>query len=531
VTHKLLKPHIKKLKREINNDDVKKLLELRMRRITKHDSDKADIYIKSLEVELKEVKHNLKNLIEYAIDYYKDVKKKFGAERKRKTEIKRFDNISAKKVIVANKKLYVYRKEGFVGWSLKKEEFIADCSDIDDVIVFFKTGKMMVSKITDKKFVGKGIIHCAIWKKADERTIYHMIYRDGGETRPTMMKRFAVKSITRDKEYDLTRGSRGTRLLYFSYHPNGEKEVVTVQLRQRSHLKRLRFDVDFGALLIKGRSSAGNRVTKEIVAKVIQKEVGESTLSARKIWWDDIVGRLNVDDRGKFLGEFEGDDKLLVLYSSGELKLSNFDIENRFSDDMIHIEKWYPERAISCVYYDADKQKHFVKRFLVEVKSDKKTVFISESEGSTLDVVTTAYEPKAVISYNKRLKETKNLPDKEIDLIKFIDIKGMKSQGNQLTKLKIKDITLPHPIEGDKPWPEPEFEISDSPDADDGDQNEIAEVKVVVTKKVKQSVVAKKVLAKKTKAKKDEKAVEIEWDISADGSSKKSKKKATAKRK
>lgn len=458
VTHKLLKPHIKHLKREVTDDDVKRLLEIKMRRITKHDSDKADTFIQSLEEELKQIAFHLENLIDFAIDYFKDIKAKFGEGKERKTEIRTFDNIAANKVVVANKKLYVDKKEGFIGWGLRGAEFVKDCSDLDDVIIFFKTGKMMVTKIADKKFVGKGIIHCSIWKKGDERTIYHLIYRDGGESGPTMMKRFAVKSITRDKEYDLTRGTKGSKVYYFSYHPNGERELVQVQLRPRPHLKRVKFDIDFGDLLIKGRGAAGNRVTKEIVSKVVQKEVGESTLAARKIWWDDVVKRLNVDGRGKFLGSFKGDDKLLTIYESGELRLTNFDLANRFDDNLIHIEKWHPERPISAVYYDGEKELHYVKRFLVEVKSDKKTSFISESEGSYLDVVSTAFKPKAKIIFNKRLKETKNLPDKEVDLEEFIDVKGMKTLGNQLTKLAVKDIELIGPIEGDEPWPKKEKE-------------------------------------------------------------------------
>ena len=235
----------------------------------------------------------------------------------------------------------------------------------------------MVTRITDKKFVGKGIMYCGIWKNGDKRTIYHLIYRDGGEAGPTMMKRFAVNSITRDKEYDITKGTKGSKVYYFSVHPNGEREVVNVQLRPRPHLKRIRFDIDFGDLLIKGRSSAGNRVTKELIAKIVQKEVGESTLAARKIWWDAAVSRLNIDVRGTFLGQFKGDDKLLTLYTSGELRLTNFDISNRFDDDLVHIEKWHPERPISTVYYDGEKDLYFAKRFLVDIKSYKKTSFIS----------------------------------------------------------------------------------------------------------------------------------------------------------
>lgn len=497
VTHKLLKPHIKHLKREVTDDDVKRLLEIKMRRITKHDADKADTFIESLEEELKQIAHNLKNIIDYSIDYFKDLKKRFGEGRERKTEIKAFDTISASKVVVANKKLYVDKNEGFIGYSLRGGEFIKECSDLDDVIVFFKTGKMMVTRIADKKFVGKGIIHCAVWKKGDERTIYHLIYRDGGESGATMMKRFAVKSITRDKEYDLTKGTKGSKIYYFSYHPNGEREIVNVQLRPRPHLKRVRFDIDFGELIIKGRGSAGNRVTKEIVSKVVQKEVGESTLSATKIWWDSVVSRLNVDERGKLLGEFSGDDRILTIYDSGEYKLSNFDVANRYADNLIHIEKWHPERPLSTVYYDAEKDLYYVKRFVIETKSNKRTLFIGETEGSRLEAVSTAYQPKIKIIFNKRLKETKNLPDKEVRLDKFIDVKGMKSQGNQLTKLKVKEIELVGPIEGDVPWPEPEKKPETKESVDTDDDNE--EVN-------------------------SEGPVEVEWDLTGDDKEEKPKK-------
>lgn len=444
----------KKLIREIVDEDLQKLTQIPMIRITRFDSSKADDLILKLEEEMEQVKHHLANLIEYAIDYFKDLKKKFGEGRERKTEIKVFDTISATKVIIANRKLYVDVEEGFIGYGLKKNEPVNDCSEIDDIIIFFATGKMMITKVADKKFVGKGIIHADVWKKGDKRTIYHLIYQDGAGG-PAMMKRFYVNSITRDTEYDLTRGVKGSKVLYFSVHPNGEREVVSVLLRPRPHLKRLRFDVDFGSLLIKGRQSGGNRVTKEIVQKITQKEVGGSTLAARKIWYDTVVGRLNDEGRGKFLGSFKGEDRILTLYKSGEYRLSSFDLSTHFDEDMIHIEKWHPHRPISAVYYDGEKELHFVKRFLCEVTSDKKTSFISESEGSYLDVVSTAYRPNVRIIYNKLLKETKNLPDNEVNIADFIDVKGMKAQGNQLTKLKVKEIVLTHSIEGEEePWPE-----------------------------------------------------------------------------
>lgn len=461
----------KQLIREIVDEDLQKLTQIPMIRITRFDADKSDEALLKLEEEMAVVKEQLANLIEYAIEYFKDIKKRFGVGRERKTEIKVFDTISATKVIIANRKLYVDYEEGFIGYGLKKSEPVNDCSEIDDIIIFFASGKMMITKVADKKFVGKGIVHADVWKKGDNRTIYHLIYQDGVGG-PAMMKRFYVNSITRDTEYDLTKGTKGSKMLYFSVHPNGEREVVNVLLRPRPHLKRLRFDVDLGDLLIKGRNSAGNRLTKEIIQKITQKEVGGSTLAARKIWFDTVVGRLNDDGRGKFLGSFKGEDRILTLYKTGEYRLTNFDLSNHFDEEMIHIEKWHPDRPISAVYFDAEKDLHFVKRFLCEVTSDKKVLFISESEGSYLDVVSTAFKPKIRIVYNKLLKETKNLPDNEVNLVDFIDVKGMKAQGNQLTKLKVKEIILTHAIEGDEPWPEEVLvstaELPDADDANDG---------------------------------------------------------------
>ncbi|SFT51353.1 topoisomerase-4 subunit A [Lishizhenia tianjinensis] len=478
-----LKPHITHLKREVTEEDIARLTEIRIKRISKFDSFKADEIINRLEDELKNVEYKLDNLIEHAVDYFKDLKKKFSAGKERKTEIKVFDNINASKVIIANRKFYVDKKEGFIGYSLRNAEYIQDCSEIDDIIIFFESGKMMITKIADKKFVGKGIVHAAVWKRGDKRTIYHLFYKDGTGG-PTMMKRFSVKSITRDKEYDLTKGTKGSKMLYFSVHPNGEREVVTVHLRPRPHLKRIRWDLDLGELLIKGRSAGGNIVTKEIVSKITQKEVGGSTLAARKIWYDDVVGRLNDDQRGKFLGSFKGEDKILTLYSNGEYRLSHFDLSTHFDEDMIHIEKWNPHHALSCVYYDGEKDIHFVKRFECEVTTDKRVSFISDAEGSYLDVVSTAHQPRIKIIYNKLLKATKNLPDREVNLADFIDVKGMKSQGNQLTKLKVKEIVLDHPIEGDEPWPDEvkKEEVNNSAEDDNNEEGSV-EVEWDMTKK------------------------------------------------
>ncbi len=450
------KPFHKQLLREIQDEDLHKLTQIPMIRITRFDADKADEALLKIEEEMLQVKHHLANLVEYAIDYFKDLKKRFGAGRERKTEIKTFDTISASKVIIANRKLYVDYEEGFIGYGLKKNEPVCDCSEIDDVICFFSSGKLMITKVADKKFIGKGLIYANVWKKGDTRTIYHLFYQDGTGG-PTMMKRFYVNSITRDTEYDLTKGTKGSKMLYFSVHPNGEREVISVLLRPRPHIKRLRFDIDLGALLIKGRNSAGNRVTKEIIQKIVQKEVGGSTLAARKIWYDTVVGRLNDEGRGKFLGSFKGEDRILTLYKNGEYRLSSFDLATHFDEDMIHIEKWIQDRPISAVYYDAEKELHYVKRFTCEVTQDKRVSYISEAQGSYLDVVSTAFRPEARIVFNKLLKETKNLPDQVLNLADLIDVKGMKAQGNQMTKMKVKEIVLTHPIdESPEPWPQAE---------------------------------------------------------------------------
>jgi topoisomerase-4 subunit A len=464
------KPFKKQLLREIQDEDLHKLTQIPMIRITRFDADKADEALLKIEEEMQQVKHHLAHLVEYAIDYFKDLKKRFGAGRERKTEIKTFDTITASKVIIANRKLYVDYEEGFIGYGLKKNEAVSDCSEIDDVICFFSSGKLMITKVADKKFIGKGLIYANVWKKGDTRTIYHLFYQDGTGG-PTMMKRFYVNSITRDTEYDLTKGTKGSKMLYFSVHPNGEREVVSVLLRPRPHLKRLRFDIDLGALLIKGRNSAGNRVTKEIIQKIVQKEVGGSTLAARKIWYDTVVGRLNDEGRGKFLGSFKGEDRILTLYKNGEYRLSSFDLATHFDEDMIHIEKWIQDRPISAVYFDADKELHYVKRFTCEVTQDKRVSYISEAPGSYLDVVSTAFRPEARIVFNKLLKETKNLPDQVLNLADLIDVKGMKAQGNQMTKMKVKEIVLTHPIdESPEPWPqEEELEIEDAQAEDEAE--------------------------------------------------------------
>lgn len=494
------------LKRDLVEEDIVRLTEIKIKRISKFDSNKADEIIAKILAGIDDVQHHLDNLIQYAVDYFRDLKTKFGEGRERKTEIRTFDSISAKKVIVSNKKLYVNKDEGFIGWTLRKDEFISECSEIDDVIVFFKTGKMLVTKVADKKFVGKGIIHCSVWKKGDKRTIYHMIYQDGKD-KMSYMKRFHVSSITRDKEYDLTAGNKGSKLLYFTPNPNGRREVVSVKLRPRPHLKKIRFDIDFGELKIKGRASKGNRATKELISKIEQKEVGGSTLAARKVWWDSVVRRLNDEGRGTLLGEFRGDDKILTLHESGHYKLSGFELATKFGEGLIHIEKWHPERPIACVYWNQEKELYYIKRFLAE-SSTKPVLFISEEEGAHLILATTQKEPKIKIIYNKHLKETKHLPDKFEHINELIDVKGLKAQGNQLTKLKVKTIELLPAEEGEE-WKEVVVESVQNDAGVDGANQQNEEVSEV-----------------KEASKQDEGPLEVEWDVTSPEGEDSSKKKS-----
>ena len=357
----------------------------------------------------------------------------------------------------------------------------------------------MVTKIADKKFVGKGIIHAAVWKKGDLRTIYHMIYQHskGG---PSYMKRFAVNAITRDKEYDLTSGGKDPKIHYFSVNPNGRREIVSVKLRPRPKLKKLKFDIDFGELMIKGRGSKGNLTTKHFISKIELKETGGSTLAAREIWWDSVVRRLNNESRGNSLGTFKGDDKILTIYQSGHFKLSGFELTNKFDDDLIHIEKWHSNRPLACVYYNGDKEIYYVKRFLIEATS-KKTLFIPDNSNCQLTVASTQYLPKVKIEFNKRLKETKDLSDKVEELNALIDLKGMKAQGNQLTKLKVKDVVLLPPLENEQ-WPV-EQEVSNDAVADEDQKAEVPD-----------KLEDKEVLGNLN----EEKSVEIELDVNSNKS-------------
>ncbi len=443
-----LKPHIGHLKRPITTDDISRLTEIRIKRISKFDIDKAQQKIEALEAQIEETKAHLATIIDYTIAYFKRLKTEYGEGKNRKTEIKVFDDVDATKVVIRNTKLYVNREEGFVGTGLKRDEYVCDCSDIDDIIVFTKNGKMMVTKVDTKTFVGKNIIHVAVFKKKDTRTIYNMIYRDG-KGGPSYIKRFSVTSITRDREYDLAKDKAGTMVWYFSANPNGEAEVVTVLLRQVGSIKKLKWDINFADILIKGRTSKGNLVTKYAIKRIELKEKGVSTLKPRKIWFDETVQRLNVDARGELIGEFRGEDRILVISQSGIVKTIVPDITTHFSDDMIVLEKWVPNKPISAIYFDGAKEKYFVKRFLIE-NENKEEVFISSHASSTLEIVSTDWRPVVEITFAKdRGKERR--PNQMIDIEQFIDVKGISAQGNQLSRLKVNQIDLSEPLPYEAP--------------------------------------------------------------------------------
>lgn len=455
-----LKPFIQHLKRAVTEDDIVRLTEIRIKRISKFDIDKAQQLIDSLEDKISEVKNNLAHIIDFTIDYFKNLKAKYGKDRERKSEIRVFDDIEATKVVIRNTKLYVNREEGFVGTSLKRDEYVADCSDIDDIIVMTKNGEMMITKVDAKTFVGKNIIHIAVFKKKDKRTIYNMVYKDG-KGGPSYIKRFSVTGVTRDRSYDLTNGNPNSDVLYFSENPNGEAEVITVHLRQAGSIKKLKWDIDFADVLIKGRASKGNLVSKYAIKRIELKEKGLSTLKPRKIWFDDVVRRLNVDARGELLGEFKGEDLLLVVTQKGVVKTILPELSTHFDEDMVVLEKWIPNKPLSAIYYDGEKDRYYVKRFLIE-NENREDLFISEHPKSFLELVSTDWRPVVEIEFVKpRGKDAK--PNQHIDVEDFIAIKGIKALGNQLTSEKVKNINALEPLAYNAPEPVPanEMEVVD----------------------------------------------------------------------
>jgi len=463
-----LKPYAKKLKREIVDDDLIRLTEIKIKRISKFDTDKADEKILNLEVQIKKVKSHLDDIINYSIAYFQRLKKDYSKNRERKTEIRIFDDVDAKKVVIRNTKLYVNRVEGFVGTSMRKDEYVCDCSDIDDIIVFTENGTMIITKVDTKTFIGKNIIHVAVFKKKDKRTIYNMIYRDGDKGY-CYLKRFPVYGITRDKPYSIIRSKKEGVVKYFSANPNGEAEKVAINLRKNPKLKKLKWDVDFSNYIIKGRMTRGNQITKHNVKRIELKEKGISTLKPRKIWFDDTVQRLNVDARGDLLGEFRGEDKILVVLQNGSLKIIDPDMSAHFNDDMIVLEKWMPKKPLSVVYFDGKKQRFFVKRFLIE-NENKHEKFITEHKDSFLELISTDWKPVIDVVFNKIRNKTQK-PNQVIELERFISIKGIKAIGNQLSSEKIKQINTLEAIKYEPPieMPADEIEVFDEKIVEDED--------------------------------------------------------------
>ena len=436
-----LKPYVKELKRAVTQEDIIRLTEIKIKRISKFDSFKADEHIKQLDNQITEVQHKLDHLVDHAVDYFKELKKKYGSGRERRTELRAFDTIVAAKVAVANKKLYLDREEGFMGWSLRNNEFVDECSEIDDIIVFRVNGTMLVTKVADKKFIGKGILHVGVFKKNDERTIYHMVYQDGVKG-PFYMKRFAVTGVTRDKEYDLTGGAPGSSVEYFTCNPDGASETVSVVLRPKPNIRKNKFDIDFAQLAVKGRGSKGNLLTRYAVQKITQKERGASTLGAIPIWFDETVRRLNDTGHGRYLGRFSGEDRILAIMANGSYQLFPFVLSTHFPDDALTVVKWDPRTAISAVYWEGEKQQYQVKRFLAEPAKDAVS-FITEHPDSKLVVHSLVPHARVKMSFDKRSNPRE---DEEVDLDDFIAVKGVKALGNRLTPFKVKDLDLLDPV-------------------------------------------------------------------------------------
>jgi topoisomerase-4 subunit A len=440
--HKGLKPHTHHLLRTVTDDDVTRLTEIRIKRISKFDGFKADQLIEGLEADIEQVKYHLANLTEYAVDWFKMLKKKYGKGRERKTELRSFESITRADVAVANVKLYVQMQEGFVGTGMKRGEgeFLCDCSDIDDIIVIRKDGVMQISKVSQKAFFGKDLLHVGIWKRGDDRTVYNCIYFDGATGR-SLIKRFSVPAITRDREYNITKGTANSRILYLTANPNGEAESVNVTLRASARLKKLKLSAAFSEIAIRGRGAGGNLLTKHAIRKIELGEEGVSTLGAMRVWYDETVRTLNADGRGRLLGEFMANDRIIVFTSSGDYSLTGFDLSTRFDDKMIHLEKWHPKRPVTAVYYEGEKEDWYVKRFLPDL-TQKPFVFIGEHEQSRLGVVSTDHLPMVRIRFNRRFKETRDREDEIINARDFIAIKGGRALGNKLSSLPVTEVIL-----------------------------------------------------------------------------------------
>ncbi len=460
-----LEPFKSVLRREVTRDDIVKLTQIRMIRISKFDAKKADEYIASLEEEMEQIAYHLANLITYAIDYYKHIKKQYGKNFPRKTEIRSFANIEATKVVVKNEKLYINREDGFVGTSLRKDEYVCDCSDIDDLIIFYKDGKYIITKVSEKAFVGKNIIHIAVFKKNDKRTIYNAVYRDG-EAGIMYMKRFAVTGVTRDKEYHITRETPGSKLMYFSANPNGESEILKVVLRPKARIRNLVFDVDMGDLAIKGRAAMGNILTKYEVKSISLKRKGESTLGGRKIWFEHETLRLNADGRGQFLGEFQGGDQVLIITKDGKYHLTSYDLSNHYEDNILIIEKYRGDVVWSAVYFDAEQNYYYIKRFQFE-NSAKEQSFIGDNPKSRLVKIMHVDYPRLEVKFGGDDKLKEKLI---VEVAEFIGVKSFKARGKRLTTFQISKIQELEPLVVDEPVENQNDAVDEHHDEDDENQ-------------------------------------------------------------
>lgn len=440
VLNTLFTPFFPQFYREILPEDYKKLIDKPMSSITRFDVKKADEQMKALEDDIKEVRRNLKNLTEYSIKWYEYLRTKYAKGRERKTELRVFDKVEATQVALANAKLYVNREEGFIGTGMRKDEFVSECSDIDDIIVFRSDGKYMVTKVQDKVFVGKDIVHVAVFKKADDRTVYNAIYSDGAAG-TTYVKRFSVTAVTRDKEYDVSKGTKGSKLLYFTVNPNGEAEVVNIQLKPHSKLRKLTFDIDFSEIAIKGRASQGNIVSKFPLKKVTFKSAGGSTLSGRKIWFDDVLHRLNADERGRYLGEFDAEDKILLVYPDGSYECSTFDLNNHFDEKFLRMEKFVPKHVYTAIHKDGKSNAYYVKRFAFDEQPvGKRVSIINDNPGSALILLTNGENPIVRLDILKGKSQTPETMAQVLNEV--IDVKGMKAQGNRLSFHTVAKVTL-----------------------------------------------------------------------------------------
>ena len=462
-----LTPYYPSLVREVTKDDILKLLEIKMQRILKFNKDKADELMARIKAEIEDIDRDLANLVEVTANWFQFLKDKYGKDHPRLTEIRNFDTIEATKVAEANQKLYINRNDGFIGTGLKKDEFVCNCSDIDDIIIFYKDGKYKVIRVAEKVFVGKNVMHLSVFKKNDSRTIYNAVYRDGKKGW-YFIKRFNVTSMTRDKEYDLTQGTPGSKVMYFTANPNGEAEIIKVTLDPNPRLKKIFADKDFSEIMIKGRASKGNLLTKFPVHRISLKSHGHSTLGGRKVWYDPDVNRLNYDEHGRLLGEFYDEDQILVVLDNGDFYLTSFDLNNHFEENILRIEKYNADKVWTAVLWDADNQGYpYLKRFVMDA-TKKKQNWLSDNPSSRLILLTDVVYPLIKVTYGGA-DEFRG--SEEIDAEQFIAVKGFKAKGKRLSTYQIESIEELEPVR----FPEPQETTDDTEDNEENDDSEVIE--------------------------------------------------------